>query len=144
MNQVSVFSLNKSYQPLAKPVAKIVRSVLTIFSRLPISRHKQDFQAEIFLVSDAKIKILNRVFRHKDKTTNVLAFPAAGFSRPDLKGDFLGEIYLAPTYVKARDQNLSRLVIHGLTHLFGYDHNKKNDRIKMELLEEKIFKQLAK
>ncbi|MDP1706514.1 MAG: rRNA maturation RNase YbeY [bacterium] len=137
MKKVLVFSSVRRYEPLVKKVEKIAAGVLAAFG-------KKDNRVEIFLISDIKMRNLNRTFRRKDKATNVLAFSAAGFSRPDLKGNFLGEVYLAPAYINAKKQELSKLVIHGLTHLFGYDHIKKNDRIRMELLEEKIFKQLTR
>lgn len=136
-SKILVFSSVRRYQPLVKKVEKTAAGVLAAFG-------KKNGRVEIFLISDIKMQNLNRTFRRKDKATNVLAFPAAGFSRPDLSGDFLGEVFLAPAYINAKKQELSKLVIHGLTHLFGYDHIKKNDRIRMESLEEKIFKQLKK
>lgn len=108
-----------------------------------LRRSHRSGQAEVFLISNAEMRILNRTFRHKDKATNVLAFPADGFARPDLPGGFLGEVYVAPDYINAHRQDLTKLIIHGLLHLFGYDHKKKNDRIRMELLEEKIFRRLT-
>ncbi|MDP2705624.1 MAG: rRNA maturation RNase YbeY [bacterium] len=136
-SKILVFSSVRRYEPLVKKVEKTAAGVLAAFGN-------KNGRIEIFLISDIKMRNLNRTFRRKDKVTNVLAFLADGFSRPDLKGDFLGEVYLAPTYINTKKQELSKLVIHGLVHLFGYDHIKKNDRIRMESLEEKIFEQLKK
>ena len=89
-----------------------------------------------YLVSDSFIRNLNRRFRHKNKPTCVLAFPSRAplfypenFSRGERQ---LGEIFLAPDYIKKHKYDVRFLVIHSLLHLLGYDHKKKNDRIKME------------
>lgn len=80
---------------------------------------------------------LNRRYRRIDRSTDVLSFPM--FVTPDefpRKGDFLlGDIVIDPSRARkdAADEGLSmrvklrRLVVHGLLHLVGYDHE-KNDR----------------
>lgn len=87
---------------------------------------------EIYLVSNVFIKDLNRKFRGQNRVTGVLAFPNAGFPRPDKAGRHLGEIYLAPDYIRSKKENIYRLAIHGLLHLLGFSHRRNNDRIKME------------
>lgn len=74
---------------------------------------------------------LNRQYRGLDKTTDVLSFPLyeAGTSQP---GDALGDIVIsipraaaqAEAYGVSFRNELSRLLIHGLLHLVGYDHEK--------------------
>lgn len=64
---------------------------------------------------------------------NVLAFPAPkGFPRPDVEGEFLGEIYLNPDYIKKHREDFVYMLVHGFLHLLGYDHMRKPDRIKMD------------
>lgn len=142
MNQISVVSSVKRYQFLVRRVKKIAGSFLAMSFPSKGGKKSQRGFVEIFLVSDIKMRKLNHFFRKKDKATNVLSFPAAGFSRPDLNDDFLGEIYLAPAYIASKNQDIAKLVIHGFLHLFGYDHKTKNDRIEMEALEEDIFRKL--
>jgi probable rRNA maturation factor len=80
---------------------------------------------------------LNRQYRKKDKATDVLSFP---FGDDDL----LGEIYIslqrakiqARRYGVSYNDELKRLLIHGLLHLMGYDHIKRTDRALMEAREE--------
>lgn len=143
MIQVFIIGLGKNFRSLTSPVKKAAAAVFKELSRAG-NRAVLPRRAEIFLVNNARMRALNRSFRKKDKTTNVLSFPADGFLRPDLADDFLGEVYLAPVYISSKSQDISGLVIHGLLHLFGYDHKTKNDRMKMESLEETIFKKLEK
>jgi len=98
---------------------------------------------DIYFVDSRKMRRLNKAFRGKDKPTNVLAFPANGFPRPDVKSYFLGEIYLCPSYINSHREDIKRLVIHGFLHLLGYTHKKSSDRIKMEDLEKKILTKIS-
>lgn len=93
---------------------------------------KKGKTVEVFFVSNAVMRRLNRKFRKKDKVTNVLAFPIIGFPRPDRRREVIGEIYLAPDYIRARSEDVFRLAAHGLLHLLGYTHQNKSGRIKME------------
>ena len=81
------------------------------------------------LAGDATVRRLNRAFRKKDKTTDVLSFPESGRSPPDGARP-LGEIVISVPQA-ARQANaaghslateLRVLVIHGYLHLLGYDH----------------------
>ena len=91
----------------------------------------------IALVSDARIRSLNRRFRHIDQSTDVLAFPAD----EDL-GDIV--ISLQPARRQARDaghslgDELKVLALHGLLHLLGYDHHQQTDRIRMRRMEARL------
>ncbi len=100
---------------------------------------------EVSIVSNRKMRSLNREFLGKDRPTNVLCFSAeASFANPALDKNtrYLGEIFLAPDYIRARGENLDRLMIHGFCHLLGYTHDKKRDRMEMEKLEGKLSKTL--
>jgi probable rRNA maturation factor len=83
----------------------------------------------IALVSDARVRALNRRYRHRDYATDVLSFPADG--PPPISPDpFLGEVVIAQGIARrqARDAGhsdlteLKVLALHGLLHLLGYDH----------------------
>ena len=75
------------------------------------------------LVSDARMKALNRQFRGKDKITDVLSFPS------DARG-FLGDIVIASGVAKKQakaaghgpNTEIRVLALHGLLHLLGFDH----------------------
>jgi rRNA maturation RNase YbeY len=61
------------------------------------------------------------------------------FPMPDIKEKYLGEIHLNPFYIKSKGEDLLFMLFHGLLHIAGYDHKKKNDRIRMEKKEIIIF-----
>jgi probable rRNA maturation factor len=94
----------------------------------------------IVLTSNEEIQRLNRDFRAKDRITDVLSFPWE-------EEDFLGEIYIsipqvakqAPDFGATFEQELQRVSLHGVLHLLGYDHIAKDDKLKMETIEEKYL-----
>lgn len=96
----------------------------------------------ILLAGDAKLRSLNRRFRGKNKTTNVLSFPAAN----DEPG-YLGDIALAYGVVRreARESDkrfadhLAHLAVHGVLHLLGHDHEKPREAARMEDREREIL-----
>jgi len=100
----------------------------------------------ILLADDAKLRALNASFRGKDKSTNVLSFPCASPGEP-----YLGDIALGHGVVarEARVQGKSlaahaaHLVIHGILHLTGHDHEKSNDAQMMEALETDLLAKLG-
>lgn len=100
----------------------------------------------IALSSDAAVAALNSQYRGKAKPTNVLSFPA-GRGAPE---HFLGDIILAEETVahEAIQQGTSlthhvqHLVVHGLLHLLGYDHEALSDAERMEALEINILAKL--
>lgn len=87
-------------------------------------------QAEvcIALIGDTKMRRLNRTYRNKDRTTDVLAFAyrESGSGVSPLLGDVVISVPTAKRQAKAfnhsLDEELLRLLIHGLLHLVGYDH----------------------
>ena len=85
-------------------------------------------QVSVLLTTDRKIRQLNRDFRRKDQTTDVLSFPAPEAVARDVAGDLAISV---PTALRqAREQGHSLaveikiLVLHGLLHLAGYDHER--------------------
>jgi probable rRNA maturation factor len=93
----------------------------------------------IALSSDAVVSELNGQFRGKPKPTNVLSFPA-GAGAPD---DQLGDVILALETVEREateqsipfEHHLQHLVVHGIAHLLGYDHDTPTAADEMEAIE---------
>jgi pyridoxine 5-phosphate synthase len=93
---------------------------------------REEAELSILLVSDNRIAELNRTYRQKKGATNVLAFAQAEGPDADLAGNILGDIVISwETAVReARrekttvHQRLLVLIIHGLLHLLGYDHER--------------------
>jgi probable rRNA maturation factor len=100
----------------------------------------------VLLSNDAKLRALNRDFRGKDKATNVLSFPAAA-NEEGYRGDIA--IAYGVTAREAKEAGKSfadhatHLVVHGVLHLAGYDHERPRDAKIMEPLEVKILATLG-
>jgi probable rRNA maturation factor len=99
---------------------------------------------EVFLVSENKIKEINKIYRKKNKSTNVLTFSYFNLEekkmlRPDLNKKFLGEIFLAPDFIKRKKEDILYILIHGFLHLIGYVHSGKKNSIIMENKEREII-----
>ena len=90
----------------------------------------------IALVSDARMRILNRSYRRKDYATDVLSF----------EGDGVGDLVIATGVARrqAREAGhpyqteLRVLALHGLLHLLGYDHERPEDRGRMKRMEARL------
>lgn len=96
---------------------------------------------EVNLVRSGVMKNLNRQFRGRNFTTNILSFKTPNIF-PFHKGFpcLLGEIYLNPAYALEHNEDIEYLLIHGLLHLLDFDHERFDDRMKMNRLENKIIK----
>lgn len=112
-----------------------------------------DVDSELSLVftDDANIRTINAKWRHIDKATNVLSFPAFPIQSGQRPGPILGDIVIARETVqreaqeenKSFDDHLSHLIVHGLLHLTGYDHQNDEEAEQMESLERKILASLG-
>ena len=100
----------------------------------------------VLLADDEALQNLNRTFRGKDAPTNVLAFPS-GQSAPM----FLGDVALAletcsreaAQLGRALSDHAAHLVVHGLLHLIGYDHEHDEEAEAMEAAEIRILASLG-
>ena len=103
---------------------------------------KHGSSATIAFVSDKNIRKLNQQFRSIDKATDVLSFPADEEAN---LGDIAISIDRAAAQAKenglALDEEIAQLILHGLLHLCGYDH--ETDNGEMNRLELRLRKQLG-
>jgi probable rRNA maturation factor len=98
--------------------------------------HENKAQVSLALADDAAVRVLNRDYRGKDGPTNVLSFESG--ERP-----FLGDVVLALETVLAEAErqgkppadHLAHLVVHGVLHLLGHDHERAREARRMEALE---------
>lgn len=109
------------------------------------TRRRGHRSLNIALADDKAVRKLNARDRKKDKPTNVLSYPSG-------ERDFLGDIVLARQTVwrEAREQRKSladhftHLVVHGVLHLLGYDHETGDDDAeRMEVLERRVLAKLG-
>lgn len=91
----------------------------------------------IVFIDEKQMQKLNKKYRNMDDVTDVLSFDL------DTEG-FLGEIYICPQYIKKTvekyEEELLRVIIHGILHLLGYEHKTKLDDISSQK-EEMFVKQ---
>lgn len=109
----------------------------------------------IRIVGAAESRVLNRTWRGKDKPTNVLSFPGAGSEGLRATGyglqPELGDLAICAPVVarEAREQgkdpkaHWAHMVVHGVLHLLGYDHENDRDADVMESREVKILAQFG-
>ena len=121
-----------------------------------INLKKKEFKETIIyctllLSGNQEIKNLNKKFRKKNKSTDVLSFPFYDKKKlkKELKSEkeiYLGDIIINFNKVKGKKNlnffksNLDKLWIHGFTHLFGYDHKQEKDFRKMHRIEKDYLK----
>lgn len=95
------------------------------------------------LVEDEKIKSLNKKFRNKNESTDVLSFPMD----EDIWGDIIIStdkvLEQAKEYGHSVDRELSYLFTHGVLHLLGYNHKTNSTKKVMRSKEEKILKKVG-
>jgi probable rRNA maturation factor len=113
----------------------------------------EDAATELSLLfsDDAHVRTLNRDWRGKDKATNVLSFPAFETEPGGPVPPLLGDVALAFETVAAEaaleskrfEHHLTHLIVHGLLHLLGYDHEVAEEAEEMEALERRILARLA-
>jgi probable rRNA maturation factor len=100
----------------------------------------------VLLTDDAAVRALNGRFRDKDKPTNVLSFPAPENAFPHL-GDIVLAFGVCATEAEAQGKtladHLSHLVVHGVLHLLGRDHEDDAEAEEMEAEEREILASLG-
>ncbi len=132
------------------------QTVQTVLEHLEVST--MAIEVSLVLANDALIQEKNKRYRGKDQPTNVLAFPAMQnplnwLSQMKSTGTpfVIGDIFLAietiqqeaSAQAKPLQDHFSHLIVHGVLHLFGYDHQVDGDAEKMEALEIKILGEMG-
>lgn len=107
--------------------------LLTRFLTLAREAVGLDGEVSVLLTTDGAIRKLNRSFRGVDKATDVLSFPSSGAPAGAVAGDIAISV---PTALRAAREEghtltveIKVLILHGLLHLAGYDHETDNGRM---------------
>ena len=139
---------NKLWNKKIKNPSNYIKKKIKKISKFN-SLKKKRFSLTILLTGNSKMKYLNKEFRNKNKTTDVLSFP--NLSSVDLKKKTNTEIYLGDIALnyevinrRSKDSNFNlefdKMWIHGYLHLLGYNHKKFKDYKIMKKTEDKILK----
>lgn len=105
--------------------------------------------ATVAFVSDRAMRQLNRRFRGRDSSTDVLSFPAGQSEFEKADGTTLGDVVVsleraaeqATEHGLEFDEEVAQLILHGLLHLCGYDH--ETDKGEMNRLELRLRRRLG-
>ena len=112
---------------------------------------KKNVSLTVLLSNNKNIKKLNKKFRNKNKSTDILSFPSE--KKIDLKkSPYIGDIVVSYEFINKPKglstlefkSKIAKIFIHGFLHLLGYDHIKLKDFKKMLIEEEKIYQTIEK
>ena len=150
MIKINVITNNNNWLSYIKNPNSYLDRKISRFNLKDKKFSKKKIFCTLLLSGNKEIKLLNKKFRKKNKTTDVLSFPfQTKFQlRKKLKNKkeiYLGDIIVNinkiknKKFIKSFKIEFDRLWIHGLVHLFGHDHKKESDFLKMTKIEKKYF-----
>ena len=146
MINVNVFSEERAWSKRLKNKDLFFKKVCKAFpKKYKFSNKKVSFT--LLLSNNKNIKKLNKVFRNKNKSTDILSFPLNKKIKIS-KNAYLGDIIINYNYLdKPKSQDLEsfkqkaiKIFIHGYLHLLGFNHMKNNDYLKMLKEENHLYK----
>ena len=146
MIKVSVFSEEKAWSKRLKNTDIFFKKICNAFPKKYKFSNKK-VSLSLLLSNNKNIKKLNKVFRKKNKSTDILSFPLDKKIKIS-KNTYLGDIIISYNYLdKPRSQDLksfkekvTKLFIHGFLHLLGFDHKENKYYSKMLKEENILFK----
>jgi probable rRNA maturation factor len=108
-----------------------------------------DAELSVLLVDDPQIAVLNEEYLHRPRPTNVIAFPMQEGAFAELTPDLLGDVVISVETSDreaeeggiAPEERFLELLIHGILHLLGYDH--ENDEAEAARMEKKTRELMA-
>ena len=150
MIRINIISNNQAWlKHLKNPSSFIERKIDNLNKNYKLYGKKVIF-CTLLLSGDKEIKKLNKKFRKKNQTTDVLSFPF--YDKNQLKKKlkkekevYLGDIIINLNKIKNKDNKsffkleFNKLWIHGLVHLLGHDHKSNADFIRMSKIEKKFL-----
>jgi len=140
-----VIENNKWIKKIKNPKIYLKKKFKKIIHFFPL---KKKFFFSVLLTDNIKMKYLNKKFRNKNISTDVLSFPFFNFKELKKTKDkkiYLGDIALSYDIINKRSKKTNfnlefdKMWIHGYLHLLGYDHKKNIDYKKMKKIEDKML-----
>ena len=146
MININVFSEEKAWSKRLKNKEVFFKNICKAFPKKYKFLNKK-ITFSLLLSNNKNIQKLNKNFRNKNKSTDILSFPFDKKIKISKKA-YLGDIIISYNYVdKPRSQNVKlfkektlKIFIHGFVHLLGFDHKRNKDYIKMIKEENFIYK----
>ena len=152
MISIEVFSEEKAWSKKLKKKEFFFKEICNLFPRKYRFISKK-ISLTLLLSNNKCIKKLNKKFRNKNKSTDVLSFPF--YEKKKLKIEikksdeiYLGDIIINLNMIRNKSniakfkEELNNLWVHGLVHLFGYKHKKDRDFNEMSRIEKRFIKYL--
>ena len=145
MISIDVVSENTHWSKRIKKPAIFFKSLVQIFPK-KYKFNKKKVSLTILLSDNKNIKKLNKKFRNKNKSTDVLSFPSE--KKLNIKkSPYIGDIIVSYEFVNKPKtlstlefkSKVAKIFIHGFLHLLGYDHIKLKDFKEMLIEEKKIY-----
>ncbi|BBI63285.1 rRNA maturation RNase YbeY [Vreelandella sulfidaeris] len=132
-------------EPLLPSLTQLTQWVGCVFAHHPDDQRRE---VTIRFVDERESQTLNRDYRSKDKTTNVLSFPFE--SPPGIDLPLLGDLVICHAVVaqeaseqdKPLEHHYAHMVVHGILHLMGYDHIDDQEAEEMEQFERELLAEL--
>ena len=146
MINVDVFSEEKAWSKKLKKKELFFKKICKSFpKKYKFLKKKVSFT--LLLSNNKSIKKLNKSFRNKNKSTDILSFPSNKKIKK-IKENYIGDIIISYNFIdkpksqsfKSFKKKLIKTFIHGFLHLLNFDHIKDKDYIKMLKEEELIYK----
>ena len=146
MININVFSEEKAWSKRLRNKDLFFQKICNAFpKKYKFLNKKVSFT--LLLSNNKNIQKLNKLFRKKNKPTDILSFPLTKKFRVS-KQTYLGDIIISYNFInkpkslntKLFKEKVIKIFIHGFLHLLGFDHKKNNDYIKMLKEEAKIYK----
>ena len=146
MINVDVFSEEKAWSKKLKKKELFFKKICKSFpKKYKFLKKKVSFT--LLLSNNKSIKKLNKSFRNRNKSTDILSFPS-NKKLKKIKENYIGDIIISYNFIdkpksqsfKSFKKKLIKTFIHGFLHLLNFDHTKDKDYIKMLKEEELIYK----
>ena len=149
MININVFSNEKAWSQKLKRKELYFNKICKAFPKKYKFSNKK-VRLTLMLSNNKNIKKLNKLFRNKNRPTDILSFPFSENIKIS-KDTYIGDIIISYDYInKSKLQNLKffeekliKIFIHGFLHLLGFDHIKVKDYKKMLKEEEKIYQSVT-
>ncbi len=149
MIKVDVLLKDKNWKKyISNPKKYLESKVKLINGSLSFIKNKK-ISFSILLGGHEEIKKLNKIYRKKNKSTDVLSFPfyeIKNLKKIKNKNIYLGDVILNFYKIDKKNfkRNFNKLWIHGFLHLLGYRHRKNKDYYKMHRIENLMLKKIEK